>query len=227
MKSKKIIALLCLSFALTNFVTCAPKNEISQLTVNTASETDNLQSIDNTNPHNIEGMFSNRDIEIAYNENSAVLITLSNYGITSSSKSVDISGSTVTISNSGTYLVRGNLSNGQIIIAAKKTDKIQLVLDNVTLNSNNSAPIYIKQADKVFITLANSSKNHLSTRYDFIAIDNNNIDAVIYSQEDLTLNGEGSHLCLLLKMETVLIWFSQAATMKLQQVGMALKLMTV
>ena len=44
-------------------------------------------------------------------------------------------------------------------------------------------------ADKVFLTLANGTQNTLSGGDSFIAIDENNIDAAIFSKDDLTLNG--------------------------------------
>jgi hypothetical protein len=79
-----------------------------------------------------------------------------------------------------------------IIIEADKKDKIQLVLDNVDITSGTSAPIYVKKADKVFVTLASGSSNTLSNGGEFVSIDDNNIDAVIFSKSDLTLNGEGN-----------------------------------
>lgn len=48
------------------------------------------------------------------------------------------------------------------------------------------------QSDKVFITTTVDSVNELSNGGTFTAIDENNIDAVIFSKEDLTLNGSGT-----------------------------------
>ena len=79
-----------------------------------------------------------------------------------------------------------------IIIDAEKTDKLQLVLDGVSIHSETSAPLYVRQADKVFITLADGTENTLSNGGGFAAIDENNIDGVIFSKDDLTLNGSGS-----------------------------------
>ncbi len=79
-----------------------------------------------------------------------------------------------------------------ILINTDKKKKVQLYLDNTDIHSETSAPIYVLQADKVFITLAPDSENTLSNGGSFVAIDENNIDAVIFSKEDLTLNGSGS-----------------------------------
>ena len=66
------------------------------------------------------------------------------------------------------------------------------MLDNVSINCDTSAAIYVRQADKVFVTLADDSENTLSNTSDFVAIDDNNIDGVIFSKSDLTLNGSGT-----------------------------------
>lgn len=158
-------------------------------------------------------MFTDRDSDPSYDEASASTITFSESDVSSSSDSVTISDSSttsndakdsdtndttaspctaVTISEAGTYILTGSASNAQVIIDADKETKIQLVLDNLTLSCKSSAPIYVRNADKVFITLADGSSNTLATTGEFVAIDGNNIDAVIFSKDDLTLNGSGS-----------------------------------
>ena len=109
-----------------------------------------------------------------------------------SSNAVRISGSTVTILDEGTYILSGTLDNGMIVVDAEKTDKTQLVLNGVTIHSETSAPIYILQSDKVFITTAEGTVNTLSNGGTFTAIDENNIDAAVFSKEDITLNGAGT-----------------------------------
>jgi len=137
-------------------------------------------------------MFSNLDFEVGYDESTSAIIQLAGDTAASSSNAVKISGSTVTITDEGTYILSGSLKDGMIIVNAGKTDKLQLVLNNASINSATSAPIYILQADKVLVTLAPNSVNTLSNGGTFTAIDENNIDAVIFSREDLTLNGSGS-----------------------------------
>lgn len=136
--------------------------------------------------------FSDRDFEVGYDENNGALIQLNGNSASCSSNAVSVSGSTVTINDEGCYILSGTLEDGVIIVDAEKTDKIQLVLKGVSINSENSAPIYVRQADKVFITLAEGTENTLSNGGSFAAIDENNIDAAIFSKDDLTLNGSGS-----------------------------------
>ena len=107
------------------------------------------------------------------------------------SSGVSISGNIITISKEGTYVLSGALSEGQIVVDADLA-KVQLVLDNVDITCASSAAIYIKSADKTFITLAEGSENILMNTAEYEAIDDNNIDAVIFSKDDLTLNGKGT-----------------------------------
>ncbi|MCD8004362.1 MAG: carbohydrate-binding domain-containing protein [Oscillospiraceae bacterium] len=137
-------------------------------------------------------MFTDRDYETDYDESSAVAITLNGDSASCDSSAVTVSGSTVTITEAGVYLLSGTLSDGMIIVEATNQDKVQLVLNGVSINSETSAAIYVLQADKVFITTAAGTENTLTNGGEFVAIDENNIDAVIFSKDDLTLNGEGA-----------------------------------
>lgn len=136
-------------------------------------------------------MFTNRDKEIGYDEESAIAINLSDGVSTADSDSVVIDGDTITITEEGTYILSGSLTNGQIVVEAENA-KVQLVLDNADISCETSAAIYVKDADKVFITTADGSTNTVCTSGEFEAIDDNNIDAAIFSKSDLTLNGAGS-----------------------------------
>ena len=136
--------------------------------------------------------FSERDLSGEYDDGAAVTITLNGTGASASSETVNVSGSAVTITAAGTYLLSGTLENGSVIVNASKDDKVQLVLDGVTIHSKTFAAIYVVQADKVFVTLAEGSVNTLTNGSGFVAIDENNVDGVIFSKDDLTLNGSGA-----------------------------------
>lgn len=138
------------------------------------------------------GAFSNRDLAGTYEESEAVAIELNGDSASCDSDSVVMDGSTVTITAEGVYLLSGALANGQIIVDAGDTDKVQLVLRGADITSSTSAAIYALEADKVFVTLAEGTENALSNGGEYVAIDENNIDAVIFAKTDLTLNGTGS-----------------------------------
>lgn len=140
----------------------------------------------------VSQLFSNRDLSGAYDEEQCERITLSDGNSASEAEGVTVDGNTITITKEGDYLINGSLSNGMVIVDADKTEKVQLILNGVNINSETSAAIYVKQADKVFVTLADGTTNVLTNGGSFLAIDDNNIDAVIFSKDDLTLNGTGS-----------------------------------
>ncbi|MBQ3559312.1 MAG: carbohydrate-binding domain-containing protein [Agathobacter sp.] len=140
-----------------------------------------------------EDMFSNRDSSTEYKfDPISIQLNGTSASCDSDTSSVKIEGTTITISDEGTYVFSGSLDNGMILVDAEDSDKPQLVFDGVTITGENSAPLYILEADKVFVTLAEGSTNTLSNGGTFIAIDENNIDGTIYSKQDLTFNGNGS-----------------------------------
>lgn len=136
-------------------------------------------------------IFSKRDFKTEYEENCAY-IKLKGTSATCDSNAVEIKGSTITIIDEGTYIVSGSLENGMLVVDSEETDKTQIVLNGASLHNETGAAIYIKQSDKVFLTLKEGTENMLSSGKTFEAIDEEEIDGVIYSKSDLTLNGEGS-----------------------------------
>ncbi len=98
----------------------------------------------------------------------------------------------MTITEEGVYVLSGTFT-GQIIVEADDTAKIQLVLNGVNITSNDGPAIYIKTADKVFITLEEGSKNTLSDSITYtLAEGEDEPNAAIFSKCDLTINGTGS-----------------------------------
>lgn len=176
---KKIIAPIL--FALILLSGCQTAKENSAPVISTA-----MTTIDTTS------LFSDRDLSGDYDESTAIKIELGGETISCDSDAVSIDGSCITLLDEGTYLISGTLSNGQILVAADDTDKIQIVLSGVDITSTDSAAIYSRNADKVFVTLAEGTDNTLTNGGTYTAIDENNIDAVIFSKTDLTLNGSGS-----------------------------------
>lgn len=131
--------------------------------------------------------FTDSDFDSSYDTTTAATIELSGSSATVSGSGVSVSGSTVTISSEGTYIISGSSENVQILVKAADSAKVQLVLDNVTMTGDQAA-IYVEEADKVTLTLAEGSTNSIS---DSAANSNATVDAAIYSKSDLTFNGEG------------------------------------
>ena len=138
-------------------------------------------------------MFTERDLSSDYDENGAVKITMSGTSAeASSSDGISISGSTVTITAEGTYIFSGELTDGQIIVEADDAAKVQIVLDGASVTSRTSAAVYVKSADKVFVTTAEGTENTLANGGSFTADGDTNIDGAVFAKDDITFNGSGS-----------------------------------
>ncbi len=140
----------------------------------------------------ITDMFTKRDLAGTYEESEAVKITLSGKTATCESSNVQIENGVVTIKAAGVYVLSGTLTDGTIVVDAGDDDKVQLVLDGASVTAADYAAIYAKNADKVFVTLAEVTENSLTVSGDYVQTDDNNVDAVIFAKCDLTLNGSGN-----------------------------------
>lgn len=193
---KKTVAACCIALMLLSGCTKSAgtesadtKDTVSDLT---EQQEENLSDTDEDTAEDTDSMFTDRDKEVGYDENECTAIQLSDDGSSCDSQSVSIEGQTVTITEEGTYLLSGSLSDGSVVIYTDENVKVRLILDGVSINSSSSAAIYVKSADKVFITLAPDTENVLSNGGTYETVDDNNIDSAIFSKSDLTLNGSGS-----------------------------------
>lgn len=133
-----------------------------------------------------------KSIAVINDGSESTAIQLNGDSASCSSDAVQVSGSIISIMDEGTYALSGELNDGMIIVSAEKTDTIRLILDGTTIHSETCAPIYIMQADEVFITMNEGSSNTFSNGGTFTPIGGDNIDAVIFSKDDITLNGFGT-----------------------------------
>ena len=140
----------------------------------------------------IDTEFTDREKSGSYKASEAVKITLNKTTATVTGSGTKADGSTITITEEGVYIVSGTLEDGQIIVDASDSDKVQIVLDGVNINCETNAAIYVREADKVFITLAENSSNTLGGGNEYTQIDDNTVDGVIFSKSDLVCNGTGS-----------------------------------
>lgn len=172
---------------------CSEENSVSAVENATAEAKTTMEAESNNSLNGMDtsDMFTDCDKEIGYDEENSAFITLADDQSLCDSDAVQIDGNTITITDEGTYILSGELTDGMIIVDVEDTDKVQLVLDSAEITSAESAAVYVRSADKVFITTASDSENILTNGGTYTAIDDNNIDAVIFSKDDLTLNGSG------------------------------------
>ena len=123
-------------------------------------------------------MFTSRDLE-----QEADLSEAQNYTISD--------GQTIEITSEGVYVITGTAANASIVVNAGSEDKVQIVLDGVSITNDSTPCIYVKSADKVFVTTTDSD-NILAVTGTFTADGDTNTDAVIFSKDDLVLNGTGT-----------------------------------
>ncbi len=193
-RRKKLLALFCATaLSMTAVAGCTGTKSSTGNGVSTETETnaEETSAQSEAGTFSSADMFTERDLAGTYEESGAVYVTLSDDGITGETDGVVIDGQMVTITAEGTYIFSGTLSEGQIVVDADNA-KVQIVFDNVDITCASSAAVYVKSAEKVFVTLAEGSQNTLRNTDEYVAIDDNNIDAVIFAKSDLTLNGTGS-----------------------------------
>lgn len=120
-------------------------------------------------------LFTERDLAQTADTSSAKTLTLT-------------SGQNLTISEAGVYILSGSAENATLIIQAGDEDKVQLVLDGVSITNTTQPCILVENADKVFLTSAQGSENTLTVSGSFSGEE----DAAVFSRDDLVLNGLGS-----------------------------------
>ena len=124
-------------------------------------------------------IFTERDMEQEADTSDAESYTLSD-------------GKDITITKAGVYTITGSAKNATIIIDAADDAKVQLELDGITITNDSAPAIYVKNADKVFVTTKSGTTSSLSVTGTFTADGDTNTDAVIFSKDDIVLNGEGT-----------------------------------
>lgn len=137
--------------------------------------------------------YSKRDMDASYDASTATTITLAGDSPTVSGAGATASADGVTITAAGTYVVTGELTDGQLLVAAGDEDKVQIVLAGATIHNEDGPAIYVQNADKCFVTLADGTENTLTDgeSYAFEA-DSDEPYATLFARCDLTLNGSGT-----------------------------------
>ena len=156
------------------------KTEVSKVTSDSG---ETIEAVTASYTANTEGMldtsslFTDRDLEQTADLTDAKTLEIKDNG-------------DIDITEGGVYVVSGIANNCTIRIEAEK-EKVQLVLDNVSITNDNFPAVYVVNADKCFITTTEGSLNELSVTGSFVSDGDTNTDAVIYSKDDLVFSGMG------------------------------------
>lgn len=137
--------------------------------------------------------YGSEDLETEWDENQVTGITFHDQEASAEGKGASVKGTTVTITEPGTYVVSGVSKDGQIRIDADDTALVHLVLNGIELSNTTSAPIYGMQKCKVVLTLEPGTKNVIQdgAEYQFENAEEDEPDAAIFTKGDLTINGTG------------------------------------
>lgn len=136
------------------------------------------------------------DTNVSWSEADSTLIKLNGKTATAtgaSASNVKAANGSVTISQAGTYVLSGELTDGQIVVNVANKGVVHLVLNGASIHDNDSAGIFIQQAGKAVITLEKGTKNFVSDGKTYVYADKSTDepDAAIFSKADLTFNGAG------------------------------------
>lgn len=133
------------------------------------------------------------DTNISWSEADSTAIKLNGTTATVTGSGAKAANGSVTISEAGTYVLSGELTDGQIVVNVADKGTVHLVLNGATIHDNDSAAIYIQKAGKAVITLEKGTKNTVSDGKTYVYADatTDEPDAAIFSKADLTFNGAG------------------------------------
>lgn len=118
----------------------------------------------------------------------AVAVTLTGSGAEAASGVTSPDG-VVTISEAGVYRISGSLE-GRIVVAAPDDAQVVLVLDGATIASGDGPAIEVQTADDVAIHLQEGTESSISDTSAYG--DEDDANAAIFSEADLTISGTGS-----------------------------------
>ena len=140
-----------------------------------------------------ESAISQEDNDAQWDAQSAVSITFSGADAAITGSGATFTDGALIISEPGTYVLSGNLDDGQVRIDAAKGDTIRLVLNGVTVSNSTGSALYEKKAGKVIITLAEGTENSLTDGSEYVLEqDETEPDAALYAKDSLTINGLGN-----------------------------------
>ncbi len=103
---------------------------------------------------------------------------------------------TLTITQSGTYSIKGTLDDGKIFVDCPDEEKkVKLYLNGVSVSCSTDAPLFVENSPKeTILILADGTVNSFSDTEREVPIDENAdyATAAIYAKDDLQIEGNGT-----------------------------------
>ncbi len=194
---KTAAGLAVIIMALSSFAGCSDNGGSQEYQKRNISSTETVEEVTKSE----KSSKSEKSVKAASKGTSAAVINtsdifserdLSQTADTSEAKNITVSdGKTIDITDEGVYIISGSAKNCTLKINADENAKIQLVLDGAEIENDDFPAVYVVSADKVFITTTENGGS-LAVNKEFTSDGETNTDAVIYSKEDIVLNGMGT-----------------------------------
>ena len=131
------------------------------------------------------------DINTSWNESECTKIELTQTSANINGSGAAVENNKVTITEAGTYVLSGTLTDGCIDVNVSGKGTVRLILNGVNITSSTTAPFIVEDAKKVVVTLADGTTNTF-TDSTSVAADDEDYSAAVYSKADLTFNGNGT-----------------------------------
>jgi hypothetical protein len=134
--------------------------------------------------------YDDDDLDDSLETDDLIRVSLVDNNITVKGEGGTVSGNTLTITSAGVYQLEGSLSEGQIVVDTQDEEVVRLILNGIEITSSISVPVYIINAKKTVITLAEGTMNFITDLSADAAV-NGEANAAVFSNDDLTINGMG------------------------------------
>lgn len=205
MHKRKIITLFAFTMLLAMLIACAnptltpatpiPRRAnasnivsptvVARVTATASSTLSATGTVVPSKDHDVAGDYT-------WDTTSVVNVTLRGNSATVKGAGVQVDGNKVQIIAAGTYSFSGSLADGQIVVNTSDKGIVRLILNGVEIRSSTNAPIYIANAKKAMIVLADNTQNIVADAKTYTpTTEDDEPNATIFSKSDLTIYGKG------------------------------------
>ncbi len=129
------------------------------------------------------------DGDHAWDTSKEVTIDLSS---PTASDGVTVKDGVITITAAGVYRLTGTLADGQVVVDTEDSGNVYLILDNASITNSDGSAIVVDKADLALIVLAAGTTNTVTDGSTYAATGDDDPNAAIWSDPDLTILGEGT-----------------------------------
>lgn len=186
----------------TTMLFACSNNDSTTTSSETSAETAGVGTLVNTDVSNLVSKAVSYQEDDSYtqwkNENPTYIELNGTEATFDSSAAVLFKNNVLTIKTGGTYVLSGQLDNGQVVVDAEDKNTVKLILNGVDIQSSTSSAINVMNAEKTTISLVEGTENNISDGEQYVYEDSSEDEpnAAIFSKDDLTINGTGTLIVL-------------------------------